>query len=289
MKVQTVKQAYRKMRKRGIVTPPLTVTDMTTKAVKEIYHLNLDRLEKEILKNLDDYNIEHKKSVLVRDSIESLIDYISRMGEDSTFVKKLVGNLEIMMNADTDIYHYEKLKKRMRNQFGSASTHFFKDLFEDSDENLVNNLFKYKLDKNDVFEQRIESIKESYVDNAIERIAGEQNELKKMFLKRLTDWITGTEKNLDVKDIISEMKKTAVREARFFARDQFCKFNKSLLIASFKNAGVTRVRLTTCKDGAVRQSHRAWEEKGKIFDIDNIPLAWWNDYNCRCGAVPIWI
>jgi SPP1 gp7 family putative phage head morphogenesis protein len=286
MKVKTVKTAFSKMKKRGIITPPISLTDMTTKSVKEIYHLNLDRLEQELLKHLEVYNVEHDKSVIVKDSIEGLINYLERLGTDSPFVKKILGNVEILLNAGTDLYHYDKLKKRMYNQFGKASNHFFKDLFEDADENLVSNLFKYKLNKNDVFEKRIDDIKELYIDNAINRIAGEQNDLKKRFLQRLTNWVTGESQTIDVKDVITEMKKTAVSEARFFARDQFCKFNKALLIASFKAAGVKRVKLTTCKDRAVRPEHRSWE--GLIFGIDNIPNAWWNDYNCRCGAIPIW-
>jgi SPP1 gp7 family putative phage head morphogenesis protein len=284
MKQLTVKKAYSKMRKRGIITPPISVTDMTTKAVKEIYFRNLNQLEKLILNKLNEYNIEHKKSVLVKDSMEGLINFLEN--QEDTFTKKIFGNLEILMRSDEDFYHYDKLKKRMKNQFNKASDHFFKDLFEDADENLISNLFKYKLDKNDVFENRIEDIKNTYINNAIERIAGEQDSLKERFLKRLTDWSKGDSEKLDVKDILVEMKKTSVSESRFFARDQFCKFNKSLLISSFKNAGVTKVKLTTCRDAAVRKEHRVWQ--GLIFLIENIPYAWWNDYNCRCGAVPVW-
>lgn len=286
MKVKTARQAFQRMKRRGMVVTPITLTDLTTRSVKEVYYKSLNELEKEVLKNLETYNVEHDKSVIVKDSIEGLINHLSSLGKDSVFVKKLIGNIEILLSADEDPYHYEKLKKRMSNQFGKASDYFFKDLFEDADERLISSLFKYKLDKNEVFENKIEDIKDLYINNAIARIAGEQNSLKKRFLDRLTKWTTGESETLDVKDVIKEMKQTSVREARFFARDQFCKFNKALLIASFKASGVTRVKLTTCEDSAVRPSHRKW--KGKIFDIDNISWAWWNDYNCRCSAVPVW-
>jgi SPP1 gp7 family putative phage head morphogenesis protein len=286
MQTKSVNKAYKKMKRRGIVTPTIKLTDMTTKSVSELYKLNLDELESLVVKNLKEYNVPSKKGVLVKDSLEGLVSYLQRLGKESTFVKKIIGNIEVLINSDKDLYHYEKLKKRLRNQFGEVSDHFFKDLYEDADDELVTRLVRFALDKNDVFEKRIADLKELYINNAIERINGEQNSLKERFLQRLVDWSTNKTEDLDVKDIIKEMKKTSVREARFFARDQFCKFNKALLISSFRAAGVKTVRLITCQDAAVRPDHKDWNKK--IFDIENIPYGWWNDYNCRCGAIAIW-
>jgi SPP1 gp7 family putative phage head morphogenesis protein len=257
---------------------------MTTKSVVELYNNGFDNIEKEIMSNLNDYNVTHLKGVLVKDSMEGLIAFLERQGK--TFTSKILGNLEILIKSDSDKYHYEKLKKRMKAQFGKASDHFFKDLFEDADETLIDNLYRFKLDKNKVFEDKIESIKEDYINGAIDRIEGEQNDLKSRFLQKLVDWTQNeNQEKLDVRSLINEMKQTSVKEARFFARDTFSKFNKALLISSFKAAGVKTVKLRTVGDGAVRDSHRAWNNN--VFHIDDIPQAWFDDYNCRCSAVPV--
>jgi SPP1 gp7 family putative phage head morphogenesis protein len=286
MKTATVRTAFKKMRKRGIVTPTLSTIDMTTKAVSELYAFSLSELEKDILNSLDEYNVEIEGGSLVRDSLESLIAYLARSGSHSLIVQKLMGNLDIIINKDQDLYHYEKLKKRLKKYFGESGNHFFNDLFDDGDTNTIARLTSYALEKDSVFQSRIENIKELFINNAIERINGEQNELKKNFLQQLTDWSTGKIDELNVKDVIKDMKKTSVREARFFARDQMLKFNKALLIASFRMAGVKKVMIITCQDNAVRNSHKSWDNK--TFPIDNIPNGWYTDYNCRCGCIAIW-
>jgi hypothetical protein len=280
-------QAFKKMRRRGIVTPTIAMTDKTTRTVAELYNRNLKALEKEIKDNLGEYNVQQSKpGVIVKDSMLGLVNYLKALGANNPLSKEIIGNVKILINKNEDIEPYKKLKARLNNQFGEASDHFFKDFFEDADDRLIVNIVKYKLDKNEVFQARIDDIRELYVNNAIERINGEQNDLKRQFLDRLTKWITGEAKELKIADILTGMKKTAVSESRFFARDQFCKFNKALLISSFRAAGVKRVRLITCKDAAVRKEHQEWNNKE--FEIDEIPKEWWNDYNCRCGAIALW-
>lgn len=275
------------MRKRGIVAPTITMTDKTTRTVAELYKKNLKELEKEITDNLEEYNVQQSKpGVIVRDSLLGMVNYLKALGAKNPLTKELIGNVKIWVSKNEDIAPYNKLRNRLHAQFGDVSDHFFRDFFQDADDKSIVNLVKYKLDKNAVFQARINDITELYVSNAIERINGEQNDLKRMFLDRLTKWVTGENEELNVSDIMTDMKKTSVREARFFARDQFCKFNKALLIASFRAAGVKRVRLITCKDAAVRPSHDAWNNKE--YNIDEIPSEWWTDYNCRCGAIALW-
>lgn len=280
-------QAFKKMRKRGIVVPTIAMTDKTTRTVAELYKKNLKELEKEIIDNLEEYNIQQSKpGAIVKDSMLGLVNYLKALGANNPLAKEIIGNVKVLVNKNEDIEPYKKLKARLNSQFGSSADHFFKDFFEDADDRLIVSLVKYKLDKNEVFQARINDIQELYVNNAIARINGEQNDLKKQFLDRLTKWITGENDELKIADILLDMKKSAVNEARFFARDQFCKFNKALLIASFRAAGVKRVRLITCKDAAVRPDHQEWNNKE--FAIDDIPIGWWQDYNCRCGAIALW-
>jgi uncharacterized protein with gpF-like domain len=84
--------------------------------------------------------------------------------------------------------------------------------------------------------------------------------------------------------------------ARLFARDQMQRFNKALTLSTFTDAGVTKVKWVTCHDARVRKRsyvdkngvfHRAHTElDGQIFGIKNLPVEI-DDYNCRCGLVPV--
>ena len=108
----------------------------------------------------------------------------------------------------------------------------------------------------------------------------------------------GKADKLDVDNLLQEMKKTSISSSKFFARDQFGKFNKALMLASYREAGVKRVRWICVDDMAVRgrpggaspnvkAEHNHWKNNGKIFDITKIPLAFW-DYLCRCFLEPVW-
>jgi len=273
MTKQVLTTAFKRMKRRGIVVPTIKTTDNTTKSVASIYEKNFDLLEKDLLKNLAEYNVESKNGVIVKDSFEGLIEYLRRSDMMRNFSEPL-----------QTVNKYEQLKRRLNQQFDEAIDHFFRDFFEDADANSIVTI-KYKLNKDEVFKHRLKVIKSLYIDNAVKRIDGEQNDLKKNFLEKMIDYVEGDAKKLDIKDLVKQMKKTSVKEARFFARDQFCKFNKALLIASFKEADVTKVKLITCMDAAVRKEHKAWNNK--IYRIDEIPQEWYDDYNCRCGAIAV--
>jgi len=72
--------------------------------------------------------------------------------------------------------------------------------------------------------------------------------------------------------------------SRFFARDQMQRFNKACTLATFQGAGVTRVKWVTSHDGRVRATHKALDSK--IFPVGELPPEV-DDYNCRCGLVPV--
>jgi SPP1 gp7 family putative phage head morphogenesis protein len=62
------------------------------------------------------------------------------------------------------------------------------------------------------------------------------------------------------------------------------RFNKACTLATFQGAGVTRVKWVTSHDGRVRATHKALD--GKIFPVGELPPEV-DDYNCRCGLVPV--
>ena len=118
----------------------------------------------------------------------------------------------------------------------------------------------------------------------------------------MIDWVEDRSETLDIKDVMKEMNQTSIKQSKMFARTQLSNFNKSLLIASFREAGVNKVKWITAHDRAVRgnpsglypmKNHditNHYNNDGKIFDINN--NAFLNEfltaYNCRCGASAVW-
>jgi SPP1 gp7 family putative phage head morphogenesis protein len=277
------KKAFQVMRRKGIPVPTLRLFDAVTRSIKKIYNDNLDIIQKELLENAEKYDLNKEKSIIIKDSAYNLIEYLEkiRSGLESIPVR----GATITAGKIEDNENIKQLQRILKGQFESSEKTFFREFYQDGDDRVMNFLISFSLDKDKIFQSKIDRLRDLYINNAVERIAGEQNELKKSFLEKMTKWVEGEEKELDVKDLIKQMKKTSAREAKFFARDTFCKFNKSLLIASLEEAGCQRVIWRTVKDQAVREEHRKLE--GKIFDINNLPDETW-DYNCRCGYEPIW-
>lgn len=271
------------MRRKGIPVPTLRLFDTVTRSIKKIYNDNLDLIQSELLENAEKYDLNKEKSTIIKDSAYNLIEYLEkiRSGLESIPVR----GATIIAGKIEDNENIKQLQRILKGQFESSEKTFFREFYQDGDDRVMNFLISFSLDKDKVFQSKIDRLRELYINNAIERIAGEQNELKKSFLEKMTKWVEGEEKELDVKDLIKQMKKTSAREAKFFSRDQFCRFNKSLLIASLKEAGCQYVIWSTVRDQAVRETHRALE--GKIFHIDNLPEEI-DDYLCRCSLIPIW-
>jgi SPP1 gp7 family putative phage head morphogenesis protein len=277
------KKAFQVMRRKGIPVPTLRLFDAVTRSIKKIYNDNLDLIQSELLENAEKYDLNKEKSIIIKDSAYNLIEYLEkiRSGLESIPVR----GATITAGKIEDNENIKQLQRILKGQFESSEKTFFREFYQDGDDRVMNFLISFSLDKDKIFQSKIDKLRELYINNAVERIAGEQNELKKSFLEKMTKWVEGEEKELDVKDLIKQMKKTSAREAKFFARDQFCRFNKSLLIASLKEAGCEYVIWSTVRDQAVRETHRALE--GKIFHIDNLPEEI-DDYSCRCSLIPIW-
>jgi SPP1 gp7 family putative phage head morphogenesis protein len=130
----------------------------------------------------------------------------------------------------------------------------------------------------EVFSQKMRYLRELYLDDAVERWQGEEDDLKKAFLGKLTDWAqTGGE--LDVAELVDRMEETSARRAKFFARDQFAKFNRSVTLAGYQQADVQYFEWLTSNDGRVRETHR--ERNHRIYTMQEL-LAdpEYNSYNC---------
>ena len=128
------------------------------------------------------------------------------------------------------------------------------------------------------------AIRKLYLDNSLKRIKGEEMLIKRKILQKIIEYATGQSDTLELTELVKEGYTDSDHLARLFARDQMQRFNKACTISTFRSAGVTRVKWVTCGDIRVRKSHK--ELNGKIFDVNNLPREV-DDYNCRCGLVPV--
>ena len=179
----------------------------------------------------------------------------------------------------------ERLRARLNAQLVSETRRIISDLVEHGSSTLKDRLMS--LPSQEVFGQRIRYIRELYLDDAVKRMQGEEDDLKRTFLARLTLWAEGESKEMDITDLVQKVRETADGRARFFARDQFSKFNRSVCVASYQQADASYVEWLTSNDARVRDSHR--ERNHRIYTIPEL-LAdpEYHSYNCRCSYAPLW-
>lgn len=268
---QGTAKGFTRQRDAGAVTPPIRVIQSNAEMMEVIYTRLIDRMAR-ILRS-------HYKGhpSYVSDSISS--------GFGPSFSREI---------NELDAINEKELTRRMNNELADAQRFFFKSFVENNKDKVALKI-DFALKRDDVFGKRIDRLRELYLQNSIQRIAEEQDVLKKAFLSHYVGFITGKETDFtSFNDIVDQMKKTGVKESKFFARDQFSKFNKALTIASYEEADVSYVKWLTVRDFRVRgrpggaypnakPSH--WALHGKVFRMDQIPNEI-NDYNCRCSLVP---
>lgn len=168
--------------------------------------------------------------------------------------------------------------------FSDEQEDYLGRLFDDADGFTKQILGAFSIDKQKLFNDNMDSLRKLYIDNSLQRIKGEEDWMKRRVLERITDWATGKMDELTLDDLQKYAFNAGDHMARLFARDQMQRFNKAVTISTFEAAEVTKVKWVTCGDQRVRDSHK--ELNGRIFDIDKIPPEK-DDYNCRCGLVPV--
>ena len=253
------------MKRHGIVMPPFRIEDTVTKLLTNHY--------------------------------DRLITKIEQAAKGLAYLEKAVGDSaeEYRWNLQDSMLgsipsDKEKLARQLAIQLDKAQLSFF-DSFLDDAPPRVSLAVQFALDKDEVFQSRLDGLMETFLKASIERVEKEENFLKSAFLMDLNDYILGKSKDLkSLKDVMAAMKETSVREARFFARDQFARLNKAMTVTSIKQAGADKVEWMPVGDGRTRHTHKKDTMKAKygslIFDINNLPDEA-NDYNCRCGLIPV--
>lgn len=168
------------------------------------------------------------------------------------------------------------LKKEQKN--------YLERLLDDADGKTKRILQSFTIDKKKFFDDNMDEVRRLYVQNSLERIDWEQEDIKRAILKRITDYAMNRTDELKLDDLTKDAFNRGEHLARLFARDQMARFNKACTLATFRSAGVRKVQWLTANDGRVRKTHRMMNKR--IFDVDNLPEEI-NDYNCRCGLVPV--
>ena len=110
----------------------------------------------------------------------------------------------------------ERFRTRLNAQFVGETRRALTDLLENGPEELRFALQgrSFAIPAREAFGQRLSMIRELYLDDAVARIEGEEDLLKRSFLKKLTTWAEkGGE--LDVQGLVERMRTTANGRAGF--------------------------------------------------------------------------
>lgn len=279
---------FNRMQRLGFPRPIFSVENKINKHLKKAYQNSIKKI-------IDDFYKIVQSTGLTQDADISnkTADFFYQLAENKdlnqkTYMIMAMNNLQREWEQASQESDYDEYSETWRNRLDRILLENQKDfllrLNSDASDKFKARITDFSIDKQKLFNQHMKRIRDLYLDNSLERIKGEEDELKKEFLKKLNAYIIGDTETLDVLEITKELLNDCARMARFFARDQMARFNKAVTIATYEDAGVTKVKWITAQDGRVRKTHAALN--GKVFEINNLPPEL-KDYNCRCGIVPV--
>lgn len=307
------KEGFMRMKRQGIPRPLFSLQDKLAKLLNSRYRELISHLIKDLKVKLSDSDITLDKAP-EEESIKELLNFFEEQGKklqeenkkatDKIFLQNIAADLkkdwhvdeEAMQKVDELYGIGNSFEKQMKSLFKKERQHYLEKLLADAPDKLKHIVGGFSIDKNLFFEQNLDAVEDLYIKNSLQRIAGEESWLKSRILKAITDYATGKSETLNVGDLARMGYEGSENISRLFARDQMQRFNKACTLSTFKNAGVTKVKWVTCGDGRVRNKsytdrrgvfHRAHTElNGKVFDVNDLPIEI-DDYNCRCGLVPV--
>ena len=290
------KAGFLRMQRQGIPRPLFSIEDRLAKLLAGRYR-NLTR------KLLKDLRAQCRQSNITidaapeDDTLESLLKFFDDMKKEMEKQQeeneKAIGRINLNTVANTLEHQWleedepeesEYFVQAIDNTFKTEQKDYLKRLISDADQKTSWLLQSFSIDKQKFFNDNMDAVRKLYLDNSIARIRGEEELIKRRILQKIIDYATGESDTLDLDELVKEGYTSSDHLARLFARDQMQRFNKACTLSTFKSAGVTKVKWVTCGDIRVRKSHR--ELNGKIFDVNNLPKET-DDYNCRCGLIPV--
>ena len=295
------RQGFLRMRRMGIPRPLFSIENELAKKLRSRYRKLATQLLKDLKEKIRRNGITIDSALVAdgkeEENLESLMKFFDEMGEKMRKEQEETANRANMGSVANSLEHewFEEDQEeiaRLDEQFTGDIERIFKKeqknylerLLDDADGKTKRILQSFTIDKKKFFDDNMDEVRRLYVQNSLERIDWEQEDIKRAILKRITDYAMNRTDELKLDDLTKDAFNRGEHLARLFARDQMARFNKACTLATFRSAGVTKVQWLTANDGRVRRTHRMLNRK--IFDVDNLPEEI-NDYNCRCGLVPV--
>jgi SPP1 gp7 family putative phage head morphogenesis protein len=256
------------MRNRGAIPVPLAVIEAVGVIVNREFQAVLDECKNAVV----------MASAKVGKSLAGVSD-----DGDLELSKHLIRALkERLKKAETDKVDPNTIAA-MKRQLVDAQTEFFTEFESDADDETRNRVAI--ISREETFANRLEGVRKGYLDNAVKRIDEGKSDLRKQFITIFGDWIEGRSEALTgFDDVMAKAREEAGTFSKFFARDQFSRFNRALTIATYDEAGAKWVQWAAVMDGRTRKTHRAIN--GRIYRIDDLPEEYLN-YLCRCSVLPV--
>lgn len=291
------KAGFLRMQRQGIPRPLFSIEDKLAGVLRARYKALVRKLMKDLRTQCRQSNIT-LDSAPEDDNLESLLQFFDDMKKEMEKQQKenerAIGRVNLNAVANTLEHQWleedpeeelpEILTERIEGIFKKEQADYLKRLISDADGKTARILQSFTIDKQKFFDENMEAVRRLYLDNSIARIKGEEELIKRRILQKIIDYATGKSATLELTDLVKEAYTSTDHLARLFARDQMQRFNKACTLSTFRSAGVTKLKWVTCGDVRVRKSHKALN--GRIFDIENLPPEI-DDYNCRCGLVPV--
>lgn len=295
------RQGFLRMRRMGIPRPLFSIENELAKTLGSRYRKLATQLLKDLKEKIRRNGITIDSALVAdgreEENLESLMKFFDEMGEkmrkeqEETASRANMGSVANSLEHEWFEEDQEELA-RLDEQFTGDIERIFKKeqknylerLLDDADGKTKRILQSFTIDKKKFFDDNMDEVRRLYVQNSLERIDWEQEDIKRAILKRITDYAMNRTDELKLDDLTKDAFNRGEHLARLFARDQMARFNKACTLATFRSAGVTKVQWLTANDGRVRKTHRMLNKR--IFDVDNLPEEI-NDYNCRCGLVPV--
>ena len=291
------KAGFLRMQRQGIPRPLFSIEDKLAGVLRARYKALVRKLMKDLRIQCRQSNIT-LDSAPEDDNLESLLQFFDdmkkEMEQQQEENERAIGRVNLNAVANTLEHQWleeeteeelpEVLAERIEGIFRKEQADYLKRLISDADGKTARILMSFSVDKQKFFDENMEALRRLYLDNSVARIKGEEGLIKRRVLQKIIDYATGKSETLELTDLVKEMYTGTDHLARLFARDQMQRFNKACTLSTFRSAGVTKLKWVTCGDVRVRKSHK--ELNGRIFDIENPPPEI-DDYNCRCGLVPV--
>ncbi len=290
------KAGFLRMKRQGIPRPLFSIQDKLAAILRSRYRALARKLLRDLRTQCRASNIT-LDAAPEDDNLDSLLKFFDEMKKEMDKQQeeneKAIGRINLNTVANTLEHQWLEedqeeesafFVKKIDDVLKTEQKDYLKRLLGDADGKTAQILQSFAIDKRQFFNENMDAVRKLYLDNSIQRIRYEEMDIKRRILQKIIDYATGNSDELNLTDLVKEAYTSTDHLSRLFARDQMQRFNKACTLSTFRSAGVTKVKWVTVGDVRVRKSHK--ELNGQIFDVNNLPREV-DDYNCRCGLVPV--